>query len=201
MKRRGFLKTAGAGVAVFALPRRLFSAISGLGRNEVERKVKDTLSEMTLDEKIEQMSGDVVRDILQALSPNSVRYTGYTPPNKRLSIPALKCLDGPRGVGLLHKATCFPVGMCRGASFDPQLEDRIGSVMGYECRALDANMLLAPCINVLRHPSWGRAQETYGEDPHQLGVMGVAHETRHGMPQTLRGQQHRRVKVLRKRSG
>ncbi len=175
MKRRGFIKTAAGGAVLMALPRRLFSAISGLGRDEIERKVEETLAQMTLDEKIEQMSGDVLRDIIQALSPESVRYTGYTPPNKRLSIPALKCLDGPRGVGLLHKTTCFPVSMCRGASWDPELEDRIGSVMGYECRALDANMLLAPCINVLRHPSWGRAQETYGEDPCHLGVMGAAH--------------------------
>ncbi|MFO8056979.1 MAG: glycoside hydrolase family 3 C-terminal domain-containing protein [bacterium] len=175
MKRRGFLKTAGAGAVFISLPGRLFSAISGLSRSEIERKVKDTLARMSLDDKIEQMSGDVFRDVLQAISPHGVRYTGYTPPNKKLSIPALKCLDGPRGVGLLHKTTCFPVAMCRGSSWEPDLEDRIGSVMGYECRALDANMLLAPCINVLRHPSWGRAQETYGEDPCHLGVMGAAH--------------------------
>jgi beta-glucosidase len=46
--------------------------------------------------------------------------------------------------------------------------------MGRELRALGGNVLLAPTINILRHPSWGRSQETYGEDVHHLSRMGVA---------------------------
>jgi len=46
--------------------------------------------------------------------------------------------------------------------------------MGIECRNVGANFCSSVCINVLRHPGWGRAQETYGEDPHHVGIMGAA---------------------------
>jgi beta-glucosidase len=64
--------------------------------------------------------------------------------------------------------------MARGATWDVELEERVGDVMGVEARSLGANTLAAVCINVLRHPAWGRAQETYGEDPYHLGEMGAA---------------------------
>ena len=87
--------------------------------------------------------------------------------------PALKFTDGPRGV-VVPGGTCFPVSMARGATWDVELEERIGEAMGIESRAVGANLNAGVCINVLRHPGWGRAQETYGEDPHHLGAMGVA---------------------------
>jgi beta-glucosidase len=71
-------------------------------------------------------------------------------------------------------ATAFPVPMARGASFDPDLEQRVGDAIGIECRALGANLFAGVCVNLLRHPAWGRAQETYGEDSHLLGEMGAA---------------------------
>ena len=46
--------------------------------------------------------------------------------------------------------------------------------MGRELRAIGGNVILAPTINNLRHPSWGRSQETYGEDVHLLSRMGIA---------------------------
>ena len=64
--------------------------------------------------------------------------------------------------------------MARGASFDVDLERRIGEAMGVEARAQGCSPSGAVCINVLCHPASGRAQETYGEDPHHLGVMGTA---------------------------
>jgi beta-glucosidase len=71
-------------------------------------------------------------------------------------------------------ATAFPVSMARGATFDPDLEERIGEVIGSELRASGATYTGAVCMNLLRHPAWGRAQETYGEDPLQVGVMAAA---------------------------
>ena len=59
----------------------------------------------------------------------------------------------------------FPVSMARGATWDPELEERIGDAIGRELRAVGANLTGAVCVNLLRHPAWGRAQETYGEDP------------------------------------
>jgi beta-glucosidase len=64
--------------------------------------------------------------------------------------------------------------MARGASFDPTLERRIGDAIGVEARTQGANLFAGVCINLLRHPAWGRAQETYGEDSFLLGEMGVA---------------------------
>jgi beta-glucosidase len=92
---------------------------------------------------------------------------------KRLGIPGLQFSDGPRGC-VTAPATCFPVSMARGATFDPDLERRIGDAIGKELRAAGATYTGAVCMNLLRHPAWGRAQETYGEDPHHVGEMAVA---------------------------
>ena len=71
-------------------------------------------------------------------------------------------------------ATAFPVPMARAASFDPDLERRVGDAIGAECRALGGNLLLGVSANLVRHPAWGRAQDTYGEDPHLVGEMAAA---------------------------
>ena len=81
-------------------------------------------------------------------------------------------LNGPRGV-TAGTSTAFPVAMARGASFDRKLEARIADAIGQELRAQGANLFGGVCINLLRHPAWGRAQETYGEDPYLLGEMAA----------------------------
>ena len=75
---------------------------------------------------------------------------------------------------MLGPSTTFPVSMARGASFDPGLEERVGEAIGAELRASGATFTGAVCMNLLRHPAWGRAQETYGEDPHHVGAMATA---------------------------
>ncbi|MBU6202358.1 MAG: glycoside hydrolase family 3 C-terminal domain-containing protein, partial [Acidobacteria bacterium] len=80
---------------------------------------------------------------------------------------------GPRGV-VIGNATCFPVSMARGATWDPDLEERVGDAIGRELRASGATLYGGVCVNLLRHPAWGRAQETYGEDPHHVGELGAA---------------------------
>ena len=92
---------------------------------------------------------------------------------KRLGIPGFYFSDGPRGV-VIGGATAYPVSMARGASFDLELEERIGAAIAKEMRATGADLGGAVCVNLLRHPAWGRAQETYGEDPHHVGEMGAA---------------------------
>lgn len=64
--------------------------------------------------------------------------------------------------------------MARGALFDPAVEERIGDAIGLELRASGVTYTGAVCMNLLRHPAWGRAQETYGEDPHHVGRMAAA---------------------------
>jgi beta-glucosidase len=92
---------------------------------------------------------------------------------ERVGFPGFAFSDGPRGV-VVDQATCFPVSMARGASWDVDLEERIGEAIGKELRAVGADLFGGVCVNVLRHPAWGRAQETYGEDPHHVGEMGAA---------------------------
>ena len=92
---------------------------------------------------------------------------------KRLGIPRVAFSDGPRGC-VMGKSTCFPVSMLRGASFDSELEYEIGSAIADEVTAQGGNYFAGICINLLRNPRWGRAQETYGEDPCLLSEMGVA---------------------------
>ena len=91
----------------------------------------------------------------------------------RVGLPGFAFSDGPRGV-VIGPATCFPVSMARGATWDVALEERIGEAIGKELRAVGADLYGGVCINVLRHPAWGRAQETYGEDPFHVGEMGAA---------------------------
>jgi len=91
----------------------------------------------------------------------------------RIGFPGVRFSDGPRGA-VVGNATAFPVAMARGATWDLDLEQRIGDAIGSELRAIGANLTGAVCINLLRHPAWGRAQETYGEDPHHVGEFGAA---------------------------
>ena len=91
----------------------------------------------------------------------------------RRGIEGVRFTDGPRRV-VMGRSTAFPVPMARGATFDPDPEERIGDAIGVEARVQGANFFGGVCINLLRHPAWGRAQETYGEDPHLLGELGAA---------------------------
>ena len=72
------------------------------------------------------------------------------------------------------RATAFPVAIARAATWDLDLQRRVGDAIGKEARAQGANYWGGLCLNIVRHPSMGRAQETYGEDPWLTGEMGVA---------------------------
>lgn len=146
---------------------------TGASDAEMEAAARELLAEMSLEEKIAQMGGDGMgRALVSALVRGhfSVVYSGY---NRRLNVPPIAFSDGPRGI-VVARATAFPVAMARAATWDVELERRVGEVFGREARAAGANYFGGVCINLLRHPSWGRAQETYGEDPWLVGAMGVA---------------------------
>lgn len=134
------------------------------------------LNEMTINERIRLLQGHALGVTAKNFLTKGRFYNGEAYPAggcKRLGIPPVMFTDGPRGI-VMGKCTCFPVSMLRGASFDDELEYRIGEVFAKEASALDANLFAGVCINLLRNPMWGRAQETYGEDPYLLGRMGVA---------------------------
>jgi len=170
MDRRKFMATVGVSATAALLPERILAELASLSPDELERQVQSLLAQMTLAEKVSQMSGAVLKNAPQLLGYNKLTPT-FTPDNHRLGIPGIRFVDGPRGVNF-KGSTCFPVSMARGASWDPEVSRGVGEVLGYEAAARGANYTGAVCINVLRHPSWGRAQETFGEDPLHLGVMG-----------------------------
>ena len=132
-------------------------------------------SALTPEEKLSMLDGDLNfwEGRIRALKLGQSNRTCPAALIPRLGIPGFDFLDGPRGVGL-GTATCFPVSMARGASFDPALEEAIGEAIGKELRVRGGTLFGGVCINLLRHPAWGRAQETYGEDPHHVGEMGAA---------------------------
>ena len=138
---------------------------------------RERVAAMTLKEKVGLMTGRGLTKLLLPIHFMLFKQYNRAPyPNNgvaRLGVPSMKFCDGPRGV-VSQKSTCFPVAMARGATFDTALERRVGDVIGKEVIAAGGNYFAGVCINLLRHPAWGRAQETYGEDPHLLGQMGVA---------------------------
>ena len=146
----------------------------GMTEAEIRILIEGILNVATLHEKVEMMSG---RGFFESWERTNQRWCAepYRAGGgcERLGVPALWFSDGPRGV-CAGNSTCFPVPMARGASFDTDLEQRIGEAMSIEFRALRRTFTGAVCINILRHPGWGRAQETYGEDPFLLGEMGAA---------------------------
>jgi len=129
---------------------------------------------MTLDEKVHCLDGGVpfwvgIKDITTGGYHSRPFRAAKV---ERLGIPGFHFSDGPRGV-VVGEATAFPVSMARGATFAPELEVRVGDAIGRELRTIGADLYGGICVNLLRHPAWGRAQETYGEDPHHVGEMGA----------------------------
>lgn len=138
--------------------------------------VESVIPQLTTEEKIGIMSGQITEkklldDLFVIEHYNVAPYP--TMEVERLGLPNVRFVDGPRGV-VAGSATCFPVSMARGATFDRELEEEIGKCIGAEVRAVGGNYYGGVCINLLRNPRWGRAQECYGEDQYHLGEMGAA---------------------------
>lgn len=148
---------------------------------DIEKLAEKLVGKMDFEEKVDQMYGEKKSMIPKLLFNFLVKKRFphvYVGGNERLNIPPWVLSDGPRGARVMAQeidaVTTFPVAMSRGASWDPELEYRINEVIAKEMRANQVNYAATPCINLLRHPGWGRAQETYGEDPWLLGEFGVA---------------------------
>ncbi len=134
--------------------------------NVLEKKVDSLLSRLCLAEKVALLSG---------------LDTWRTVPIPRLKIPSILMTDGPHGVRTVKAfmnrktgpATYFPTGFSMGASWDPVLLKETASALAEETRFYECDILLGPCINIVRVPLNGRAFETYSEDPYLTGRMAV----------------------------
>lgn len=146
-------------------------------QQSIERRAQELLGQLSVAEKLALLEGDT--DFWPGMVEIASRDASHLHPwpagvLPRLGLAGLQFVDGPRGVVLQGGATTFPAPIARGACWDVDLEERIGVAMAREARSFGANWLAAVCVNLLRHPGWGRAQETYGEDPVLLGCLGAA---------------------------
>lgn len=92
----------------------------------------------------------------------------------RLGIPALvheECLTGFTAYG----ATVYPAPIAWAATFDPDLVRRLGATIGRDLRAVGVHQGLAPVLDVVRDYRWGRVEESMGEDPYLVAMIGSAY--------------------------
>ena len=129
-----------------------------------EQRADELLAAMTQAEKLTMLHGGP-----------SCGYAGCIPANTRLGIPALHFQDGPVGAGDgLTGVTQLAAPVAGAASWDPALMREYGQVLGGEQWGKGTNVVLAPTVNIVRDPRWGRAFESFGEDPYLAGQIGAA---------------------------
>ncbi|MGH3352851.1 MAG: beta-glucosidase family protein [Nocardioides sp.] len=92
----------------------------------------------------------------------------------RLGIPALVHEETLTGLAA-WKAACFPAPLAWGAAFDPELVEEMASLVGSSMRTLGVHQGLAPVLDVIRDPRWGRCEEAISEDPYLVGTVGTAY--------------------------
>jgi beta-glucosidase len=115
----------------------------------IEARADAMLKQLSLEEKIDLISG--VNDF-------------YIREIKHIGLPALKMADGPFGVRNYGPSTSFG-GLGLAATWDSELAERMGAVIGQDARARGVHFMLGPGVNISRSPLCGRNFEYYGEDP------------------------------------
>ena len=94
--------------------------------------------------------------------------------DSRLGIPAIvheECLTGFTTYG----ATVYPAAIAWGATFDPDLIERMAAAIGRDMAAVGVHQGLSPVLDVVRDYRWGRVEETMGEDPYLVSMLGAAY--------------------------
>lgn len=132
------------------------------------RDVRAIVAAMTLDEKVAFTVGV---------------GNWHTAALERLGVRAVKLTDGPNGArgmtGADHLSSTTsistPTGSALGATWDPDLVGRAGAAVGRQALEKGARVLLAPTVNLHRHPLWGRNFECFSEDPYLSGVLAAAY--------------------------
>jgi beta-glucosidase len=132
----------------------------------VDARANAALAQMTQDEKF----------ALMATVGRAAEYQTVGVP--RLGIPPLVLRNGPVGLRLTRNnpppATALPAAIALASSFDPDLAERYGALVGREASMRGVDGLLGPAIDIARTPLAGRTFESYGEDPLLTGLIGAA---------------------------
>jgi beta-glucosidase len=125
----------------------------------IEARADRMLKQLSLEEKIDLIGG------LDSFYIRDIAHIG---------LPRLKMADGPLGVRNYGPATTFG-GMALAATWDPQLADRVGAVIGQDARARGVHFMLGPGVNIYRAAICGRNFEYFGEDPFLASRTAVAY--------------------------
>jgi len=130
----------------------LLVTVEGYTQNvNIDSIVSAKVEKMTIDEKISMIGG----------------YKGiYLRGFEKFGIPEIKMSDGPMGIKNNGKATAFPASIAMAATWNPELIQQVGKVIGDEAKSKKIGILLAPGVNIYRVPHNGRNFEYYGEDPY-----------------------------------
>jgi beta-glucosidase len=130
----------------------------------ISQRVEEVMAQMTEAEELELVDGV------------GGSYVGVIPAIPALCIPSINLQDGPQGVGDgMTGVTQMPAPVAAASTWDTGLEQQYGTVVGAEQAGKGSNVDLGPTINIVRDPRWGRAFETFGEDPYLSGQMGAAY--------------------------
>lgn len=161
MKRHVSLLVAILALGLVIHPLLLGQAISAgswkpISYAEASAQADRLLAQMTTEEKQLQ---------LLAYCPNGV---------PRLGIPTLSAGEALHGV-VSAGCTSFPQSIALGATWDPDLMKRIGTVVSAEARAVGIEQAFAPMLGLARDPRWGRVEESYGEDPYLVTQIGTSY--------------------------
>ncbi|MEU5644677.1 glycoside hydrolase family 3 N-terminal domain-containing protein [Streptomyces milbemycinicus] len=173
----------------------------------VQRRVKDLLSRMSLEEKAGQMTqaernaltapGDIADyNLGSLLSGGGSVPTPNTPAAwarmvdafqlraqaTRFQIPLVYGVDAVHGHNNVVGTTVMPHNIGLGATRDPRLAEKTGAVTAAEVRATGVPWDFAPCVCVSRDERWGRAYESFGEDPALVTAMETVIKGMQGAP-------------------
>jgi len=141
-------------------------------RLDAAERARQVVHAMTLEEKLSLLHGDTTLD---ENGTGTNACIGHLPAIERLGLPALCFGDGPAGVGNgLTQVTQFPAPIAGAATWDVMLLGQYGRALAEEHAGKGRNVVLAPTLNILRTPKWGRAAESLGEDPYLTGKLGAA---------------------------
>ncbi len=141
---------------------------ASLRGEDCDDRARQLVSKMTLEEKLSELHG---------IQDDS--HFRYVPPLKRLGIPPFRIANGPAGVGPAgdvpqKPATAMPAPIALASTWDLELANKYGVVIGQESRDLDEDLLEAPDVNIARVPQNGRTFEAFGEDPFLASRMAVS---------------------------
>jgi len=168
--------------------------------SSLDKKVDELLSQMTLDEKIGQMTQvdiDALKghfEDIEKYSLGSILCGGNSEIDdisakgwadfydmlqshalkSRLHIPVIYGVDAVHGHNNVIGAVVFPHNVGLGATRNPKLVEKAARVTAEEIAATGMDWAFAPCIAVARNERWGRTYESFGEEPELAQTLGAA---------------------------